>query len=254
MMSVLFVALESFRLLRREGLFWVPLGFLFFALLFSQLLASLFLRSHPKAFMDSCLFFYHFIGGSVFLFWGVQVLGGGNKPSAFTVRLCLPISRRSFALGSLLGLSLSCLVFFVLSLSLVQFFLFFNHFGSVVELWPLFFSEWLFFVVMLSLGFFLSTFLSPYLSLFAGGFLWFLGLISHSLARAADLTAGDELVSVMFSSLSSFWDLRIYHLDYFDYQGGVPLLYLGQLSLQALVFFGVFFFLGSFLFERKDLG
>ena len=249
------VTREIFLLLKRDGVFFLFFLFSFFSLFFANLAVSSSLNFSKKLFFDVGLFCYHFLGLFVAFFWGNKILSDSFAGGSLACRLSLGICRRDFFLGAFFALCMVQLLvgfFYIVLWQGVMHFLGFSWLGKALFL---FYSQTLLWFVLAAVSFFWSSFLSFNFSLLGSLLVWFLGMTSKASFEALQ---GEDvnLVSRGLSFfLSSFWDLSVFNIQYFDLSDHKLLISIGaRLFLQAASIVFVFLSLGNFLFQRRDIG
>lgn len=101
------IALETFRLLRRDRIF-VPAWLAGLAIAILAGLASDWsLEDFDKVLVDIAFFGFQCLGGAIAVFWGTKTIADAMSSGAIEVQLAAPVGRGTWLVGRYLGLALA---------------------------------------------------------------------------------------------------------------------------------------------------
>lgn len=253
MRALLLVALENFRLLRRDRIF-VPVIFACSLItILANLVSGWSIEDFHKILIDLGFFGFHITGSAIAVFWAVKTLADARESGALEVQLAAPIGRSNWLIGRYLGLSAVLLLLAGFVLTFWQGFMLLNDFGWMQPRELVAFSflplTWL---VLAALGFMLATFCSQGVAFFATGSLWIAGQTT-SLVAAALPSQSDEITRRIVNSLARFWDLQ--QLNLVDFATGMAVVGQEELLLRGAYGLGliaIFLTIGALVFHSRD--
>lgn len=216
------VTSESFLLLRRDRVF-VPA-------LFAGLVISGFahtasywgMEDFDRILFDIGAFGIQLTGSLVALFWGTKLLTEARRDGSVEVELAAPISRPVWLIGKFLGLVLSLLFLAAGLIAIWQVVLLLRGEGWMARPEALTFAYmtlgWL---VIGSMGLFLSSFAGHAVALFGAAALWIAGLVTRLVSETL-LNSASETTRAVVASLARVWDLQQFNLTEWVSRGSLP--------------------------------
>jgi len=194
------------------------------------------------------------IGAVVAIQWGTKLIQDAKRDGAIEVQMAAPISRSTWLLGKLAGLSFSLILIGVFLGLFGNGFMYLSGWGflSPAENWGIVFQimSWL---VLGALSIFISSFSGTGVALFTSLGLWIVGLAAQYITAAIPRDSS-ELFRFFSTSLASVWNLSRFNiLEQLHTENWISTSHIMEVSLYALCLYGVFLFAGFIVFSRKDI-
>ena len=253
MRAIALVAIENFRLLRRDRIF-VPVLFACVLISFlANLVSGWSIEEFQKILVDLGFFGFQMTGSAVSVFWAVKTLADARESGALEVQLAAPIARVSWLVGRYLGLSAALVLLSLMVLGFWQGFMLLNQFSwmQTNELIAFAFLP-LTWLVLAAMAMTLATFCTQGVALFATASLWLAGQTT-SLVEAALPPETDAVTRQVVQTLARFWDLQ--QLNLVDFATGLTIINPTELLLRALygvLLIAIFLTAGSLVFRSRD--
>lgn len=253
MRSLLLVALESFRLLRRDRIFVPALFACALVAAFANLASEWSIEDFHKILIDIGFGGFHLAGSAVAIFWGVKTLADARDSGALEVQLAAPISRTSWLLGRYGGLAATLLLLGLVILAFWQTFMLLNDYDWMTRRELVGFAFLLLgWLVLAALAMFLATFCGQGVALFGTASLWVAGMATSLVAATLPPDAAASTRRVV-ATLARFWDLQ--QLNLVDFATGLAKVEPEELLLRGsygLILIGILLTLAALLFHRRD--
>lgn len=253
MRALFYVALENFRLLRRDRIF-VPAVFICILITaFANLASDWSVEDFRKILLDIGFFGFFVMGNAIAMFWGVKTLADARATGALEVQLAAPVGRSSWLLGRYAGLSAALILLALLMLGFWQGLMLVNDFGWMNQPELIGFAfiplSWL---VAAALAMLFATFCGQGVALFATASLWIAGLASRMVANSLPVDASAHTRQTVLT-LARYWDLQ--QLNLVDFASGMSTIGPEELVLRAsyaLLLIAILISLGAVIFQRRD--
>ena len=253
MHSILVITKETSLTLLRSKIFYPALAFYFFLIIIANIISSWGIIEFYKLLFDLGLFFFHFVGVSIAILWGSDIIHQAQKEGYIELQLSSPIKRYQWVIGKYAGL-LICLSLLSLSILLLwQLFMLINNFGWLGHNVIPFISQIFLIFIAASMTVFFASFCRYTITIFLSYIFWFIGLCNPILFSSIPENIHWHY-KIIIQSLNTIWNLQIFNLNYSDFNNSPPSFYnIAWLSVYSLSLIFLFLSFAAIIFEKKDI-
>lgn len=253
MRALFFIALENFRLLRRDRIFVPAIFVCVLVAALANLASDWSIEDFRKILVDIGYFGFFVMGNAIAMFWGVKTLADARASGSLEVQLAAPVARATWLIGRYAGLGAALLLLALPMLGFWQALMLLNAFGWMTPPELIAFAfiplSWL---VSAALAMLLATFCGQGVALFGTASLWIAGLSTRLVANSLPEDASQETRRVVLA-LARYWDLQ--QLNLVDFASGMASIGNDELVLRAsygLALIGICMGLGALIFQHRD--
>ncbi len=255
MRTILAVACETFRRLRRDRIF-LPALLIGFGLLGLSGLASYWgVEEFYKILYDLGSTAYLFTGATVAMFWGNKIVSDSKQEGSLEVQLASPIGRSSWLLGKFLGLSAS-LVLLALGLLIAWQCVYLGYGMGWLRshdlvLFGILSLSWL---VLAALAILFASIATQAIALFCTLWMFVCGLISAPIMQALSPDTPKATRKIV-ETIAGIWNLHLFNISETYVKHFDPALPddLGFRVAYGFLLCGFFLALACLAFQRKDI-
>lgn len=246
------VALNSFREMYRDRFFVILVVGVIFFFLISFLLGELSFEEHRRILFDVGISAIHWLNLGICLFIGGSSLRRELDRQTYMTLLSSPLSRLELILGKFLGIySVAVISTFILGMGL---FLLVRAIGSHNHFFVIIIGILSEAAILLALSVLFSLVLSPFVGIFASVGVFLTGQWLESLKFFAEQSKNP--LYIQFSEMISWLFPNLYRLNWrspFVLEEGLANNVVAASLLHGWAWVGIFLFLASLTFERKNL-